>query len=207
MTNIIPYIANASGELDNLINLINSACKIAIPTVEKELKANKIDIIFSSSANLVIPEYGIGGYSPGPNNAYIYIDPNSENITEQGLIETLLHEMHHCMRWRDPGYGETLGEAMVSEGMASLYEEEFIGSPPIYASVKLQDKDIDHAIKLINDKNYDHYEWFFGNKNIPKWFGYSYGYNLCKMYAKKHNTNSKAMINIPAIKIINDSKN
>lgn len=123
MSSIKHYIANSTGELDNLTAMINESLALVIPIVEKELGADKIDIIFISAAALVIPEYGIGGNSPGPNHIYVSFDPQSAEITQEGLNETLFHELHHCMRWRNPGYGETLAEAMISEGIACLYEE------------------------------------------------------------------------------------
>lgn len=202
MSSIYPHIANATGELDGHVKLIGSAIGEVQPIVERELKANAIDIIFVSAPFLAIPEYGIGGNSPGPNHVYVSFDPKSKKITKEGLVETLLHEIHHCMRWRDPGYGETLGEAMISEGMACLYEEEYSGKPPIYATVDISTKEREHAKKLINDSSYDHSEWFFGTKNIPRWFGYTYGYQLCKEYAVKHKTNSKDMINQSAKEIL-----
>jgi uncharacterized protein YjaZ len=107
MSSINHYIANSTGELDKLV----------IPIVEKELDAAQIDIIFVSAAASAIPEYGIGGSSRGPNHVYVSFDPKSDKITQEGLNETLFHEIHHCMRWRNPGYGKTLGETMISEGI------------------------------------------------------------------------------------------
>ena len=133
------------GELDTFVDLIAKSIATVLPAVEKELSAEQIDIIFVSAAALAIPEYGIGGNSPGPNHVYVSFDPNSDKITQDGLNETLFHEIHHCMRWRNPGYGETLGEAMISEGLACLYEEEHSSKAPIYAKVALN---VDQIAKL-----------------------------------------------------------
>ncbi|MEI6183812.1 MAG: DUF2268 domain-containing putative Zn-dependent protease [Polynucleobacter sp.] len=206
MPSINHYIANSTGELDKLSNMISKSLSTVIPIVEKELKANQIDIIFVSATMLAIPEYGIGGNSPGPNHVYVSFDPKSKKITRRGLEETLFHEIHHCMRWRNPGYGQTLGEAMVSEGMACLYEEQHSGKAPIYAKVKLQDDQIAKATKIINSKNYSHSDWFFGSKNIDRWFGYSYGYKLCKDYSVKNNKSASELVHVKA-KLILESGN
>lgn len=108
------------------------------------------------------------------------------------------------MRYREPGYGESLGEVMVSEGMASLYETEHSSQPPIYTTVNITEQDIARAKELFNNKTYDHREWFFGTKDIPRWFGYTYGYRLCKYYADRHNTNAKEMVHLPADLILNN---
>lgn len=202
MSSINHYIANSTGELDKLVNMISKSLSSVIPIVEKELYATQIDIIFVSAAALAIPEYGIGGNTPGPNHVYVSFDPNSDMITQDGLNETLFHEIHHCMRWRNPGYGQTLGEAMISEGMACLYEEQHSGKAPIYAKIRLKDSQIAEAKKIINSKNYIHSDWFFGSKDIDKWFGYSYGYKLCKDYSTKSDKKASELVNIDAKKIL-----
>lgn len=136
MSSINYYIANSTKELDEIIPLIKSALTEVLPIIEKDLKADKIDIIFISAANYAIPEYGVGGNSPGPNHIYISLDPNSKVISQENIFSSILHEAHHCMRWRKPGYGLTLGEAMISEGLACLYEEQITKVIPLYAKSK-----------------------------------------------------------------------
>lgn len=196
MSTIYSHIANATGELDNLESTIEAAFSKVLPIVEKELKADEIDIFFLSASMLAVPEYGIGGNTPGPNHIYISFDPNSDKITEEGLIETLLHEIHHCMRWRAPGYGDSLGEAMITEGLACLYEEMHKGSTPMYAEVDITEEQIARSRSVLNSDQYDHSEWFFGSKDVPRWFGYTYGYRLCKKYATQNSTNAVEMVHI-----------
>lgn len=205
MSSIKHYIANSTGELDKLTEIISKSLGTVIPIVEEELKAEMIDIIFISAAALVIPEYGIGGNSPGPNHLYVSFDPNSGKITKDGLEETLFHEIHHCMRWREPGYGETLGEAIISEGLACLYEEQHSGKVPIYAKVSLKGDQLTRARKLINSKSYDHSEWFFGSKAIHRWFGYSLGYKLCKDYSHKTGKKASELVHASALEILGSS--
>ncbi len=202
MPSINHYIANSANELTKYISLIYESLKEVVPVIETELRAREIDIIFISASNQAIPEYGLGGNSPGPNHIYISFDPDSDKVTKQGLVESLLHEAHHCMRWRDPGYGETLGEAMISEGLACLYEEEHSGKPPIYATVQLSNEEVEEAMKKLDSKDYDHSKWFFGSSDIARWFGYTYGYNICKDYAAKIGKSAAQLVNIDAQKIL-----
>lgn len=202
MSSIKHHIANSTGELDSLIYLITKSLDNVIPIVEKDMNANQIDIIFISAAGLAIPEYGIGGNSPGPNHIYVSFDPKSDKITQVGLEETLFHEIHHCMRWRDPGYGDTLGEAMISEGLACLYEEQKTGIVPIYAKVKLDESQIRLAKETIKSTEYSHSEWFFGAKEIDRWFGYSYGYMLCKEHSEKTGKKASDLVNASVAEIL-----
>lgn len=202
MPEIYPHIANATGELTNLTALIDNALVTVVPQVEKDLRANKIDIFFISAANQAIPECGLGGNCPGPNHVYISFDPESDKITQEGLNESLLHEIHHAMRWRDPGYGNTLGKAMVTEGLACLYEEQVTGHVPIYAQVELNDEQITLAKSKLHAEDYDHNAWFFGSsQDIVRWFGYSYGYSICKTYADKSNKTASELVHVPAQRI------
>lgn len=202
MSSINHYITNAAGDLTKFIPLIDDSLKKAIPIIQKELKAEAIDIVFVSASSQTIPEYGIGGNSPGPNHIYISFDPDSDKITKRGLEGSLLHEAHHCMRWRDPGYGETLGEAMISEGLACLYEEEHGSRVPIYARVSLSKQEIESAEKEINSKKYNHAEWFFGTGKTARWFGYTRGYELCKLYSNTKGLSAADLVHVPASEIL-----
>jgi uncharacterized protein YjaZ len=192
------YIANSTGELDHLVDRFLSTFNKANKITEKELGANQIDIIMVNDPWSVIKEHGISGYAPGPNNIYVSVDPKFKDITEENMILTILHEAHHCMRWRKPGYGKTLGQAMISEGLATLYEEEHSGKVPIYAQAKIEPKDIDLAIKELDNDKYDHHKWFFGDDMVAHWFGYGYGYKLAKAYSQKTNKKANELVHVDA---------
>jgi uncharacterized protein YjaZ len=193
------YIANASEEFDKVtLHKIEASFEQAKTLVKNELDANKIDIVFVNAPRSVIPEYGIGGYAPGPYNIYISLDPKNNKFSEKDLIASILHEAHHCMRWRGPGYGVTLGETMISEGLATLAEDEFYGYPPLYGQVEITEEEIDKAKGHLDDKEYKHSKWFFGDKEIQRWFAYTYGYMLCKEYSTKTNKTACQLVNIDA---------
>ena len=98
---------------------------------------------------------------------------------------------------------DTFEDSLVSEGMACLYEEEQMRkSAPIYAQVEISDAMIDKAKLELNNKEYNHRAWFFGNNGIPRWFGYAYGYQLVKDYGLKHHKSAAEMINISAQEIL-----
>ncbi len=120
------------------------------------------------------------------------------------MVLTILHETHHCVRWRKPGYGQTLGEVMITEGLATLFEEEHSGTLPIYAQVPIKQDEIDKARNILNDEKYNHNEWFFGVKNIQRWFGYTYGYQLSKAYSQKTNKSAAELVNTPAELFLKD---
>lgn len=100
----------------------------------------------------------------------------------------------HLPRWlRGPGYGRTLGEAVVSEGLACHCEEEVTGKKQPYMTA-LSDNDLHTYTALVKNQwkkePYDHTEWFYNNtgKGIPHWAGYSVGYAMVGDYLKTHPT-------------------
>lgn len=204
MSNINYYVANSTGKLDPLLPKINAAFDEGVSVLVNKLQADKIDVIFLYAPEWTIPEMGVGANSPGPYNLYVRLDPGFKNLKQSDILLSIVHEGHHCMRWRKPGYGTTLGEAMISEGLATLFEEEVSGKPPIYSQVNITDNEIEKAIRYINKKTYNHAEWFFGTKKIQRWFGYTYGYQLCKAYSAESGKKASDLVHVDAKLIIDD---
>ena len=124
----------------------------------------------------------IDGKYPGGHcyNAYeAMIAVPSWKINKQQLIATINHELHHMARWQNPGYGSTLGGAILSEGIATYYEELISGWTPPWAKANVSKKSIDAAHKDWNNPEYNHSEWFFEGP-YGRWTGYGIGYQLAK---------------------------
>ena len=200
------YIANSSGELSGLQNLIEHICPKAIETAVADLGLGGIDIIFLSEPDGrgVIPELGIGAYAT-PNSLFVRFAPKGKEITEDNLLATLLHELHHCARFHQPGLGKSLGEQMVFEGLACLYEEERVGRTPIYASVSISGENRKKALDNLNDQAFDYDEWFFGAGRLERWLGYTLGYQLCKAYSEEAGKSAAEAAHTAAAEILDVS--
>ena len=96
------------------------------------------------------------------------------------------HEYHHTLRWVAPGYGRTLGEALVSEGLAGRFARELYDNPPEHYESALEPNAFDELAPLAlthwDDAGYDHPRWFFGARNLPVHVGYTLGYALVGEY-------------------------
>lgn len=202
MNKINSYVANSTGKLDPLLLKIQAAFDEGVAILVDKLKADQIDVIFLYNPWAVIPELGVGAYSPGPYHLFVYLDPSFKDLKQEDILLSIVHEGHHCMRWRKPGYGMSLGEAIISEGLATLFEEEISGKPPIYSQVKITSDEIEKAKRIFNKKTYNHPEWFFGGKKAQRWFGYSYGYQLCKAYCAKTGKKASELAHVDAKKIL-----
>ncbi len=197
-------------ESSGVINLNNGVClKFESNDLESEIQSQIISITedilqdinnvmpisdivirFINNPNSIIPEIGIGGYNPSSDEIIIYYDPNRnelESSIELELAFQISHEIHHAKRRRSVGYGNTLLEALVSEGLADCFAIEVTGAPNPLWSTAVTGNDLD--IWIENNRNswnqgpYNHSDWFLGtNPQIPRWLGYSMGFKIVKDY-------------------------
>ena len=94
-----------------------------IPALDVEVKAGKY----------IIPEKGHLGYAPEVGVVFLTVDPENPAFSKndaQSLERMFAHELHHAARWAGPGYGLTLGEVIVSEGLAGHFSLELLGGEP-----------------------------------------------------------------------------
>lgn len=101
----------------------------------------------------------------------------------------LAHELHHSSRWDGPGYGKTLGEALVSEGLAGHFAQEVYGAAPEpweQLPVSTLRPHLSKAKAEWRSDEYNHGGWFFGSQDLPQWLGYSLGYQLVARYMAVH---------------------
>ncbi|MEQ8329692.1 MAG: DUF2268 domain-containing putative Zn-dependent protease [Longimicrobiales bacterium] len=133
----------------------------------------------------VIPEIGMGGFNPSATEVRLFGDaerPDIATVLREELMAQLAHEMHHAMRRRAVGYGSTLLEAAVSEGLADHFSLEVApGPPPIWAS-SLDQEALDRwtgEVLARSTGSYNHARWFHGtDPEIPRWTGYAVGFTL-----------------------------
>jgi len=186
-------------EKDPLIKQISAQLReqaeVAVSWVHSRISLSDVSVVIYRDPMGVIPETGVSGFSPSSHVATIVVDPANPLFTESLSTEvpaTIVHELHHCSRWTKPGYGRTLLEALVSEGLAQHFETDFRGgAAPFYASA-LSPADLEalsvRAGQEYDSANYSHTDWFFGSasRNIPKLSGYSIGFDLVGKFLKAH---------------------
>lgn len=133
----------------------------------------------------VIPEVGLGGYAASGREVHLSVDlqrPDLTEVIERDLLPLLAHELHHARRMRTVGYGATLFEAAVSEGLADHFSVEVAGIDPPLWSVALSGAALEAWTELLLTEPagpYDHSAWFFGSRgDVPRWTGYAVGYRV-----------------------------
>lgn len=191
--NVRLHILNALGVFDLVSKHIEEEFVKSLRRISDTLTISDVDVVLYNNPKGVIAEVGIGGYSPNGHLMFLYLDATSSALKrtiQEQLKRTLAHELHHCIRWRNPGYGKTLLEALVSEGLADHFDLEVNGGSPQPWCTALHGKEVatffKRAEREYNAKDLNHRAWFFGTDSIPRWAGYTLGYQLVGAYLKEH---------------------
>lgn len=204
------HILNASGCFNSIENIIRKSFHQSIETISKYIKFEDVDFIVQSSEYVVL-ETGMAGYSPSKDKVFISIDFENKNLRKNFDVEflaTLGHELHHCLRHATCGYGTTLDEALVSEGLACHFETELRnGAIPVYASSLKNDEWCQWLEKMrveFSKENYNHAAWFFGSSemNIPRFAGYTVGFRLVDDYVSLKKKPASKLYSISSRKIL-----
>lgn len=189
-------------EMEFISELINSSVEI----VNKILPLKKPIFKIISDKDRVIPEYGVSGYCPNQFSIEIIVEKGRLEDWKKYLPKTLYHEWHHLARWQGPGYGKTLMEVIISEGLAQHFEVEVTGGEPsFYTNVLTEEqrtKLLDVLAKDYDDSDYDHYIWFFGKGDFPFLAGYDISYFIIGKYLEKTNKKPSELVNLTSLEMV-----
>lgn len=185
--------ADAGVDLDALVDG-------AVTDIADRLRLPELDITVRLDAAEAIPEIGVGGRTdPATGISSISLDsghPRFHRALRVWLPVMLAHELHHAVRITDgPGYGSSLVDALVSEGLADVFSEEvFPDAPPLPWTRAFGRQVTCRWWREAQHERgyYGHAVWFFGADRIPRWAGYTIGYRLVRSYLRDHRTQSAA---------------
>ena len=156
-----------------------------------------------------VPEIGVGAIpDPGTGEAYVTIDDHSKIGFRKSLAiwlpASLARVLFLSSRIRTgPGYGVTLGEALVSEGLSDHFvAQAFPRTPPQpwdhRSMTARQEAGLWKRARrdLVVPGGYDHPLWFFGagGKNaLPRWSGFTLAYRIVSPYLASGRKPAKAV--------------
>ncbi|MBA4492371.1 DUF2268 domain-containing putative Zn-dependent protease [Paracoccus sp. S1E-3] len=178
------HYLNSRNNLTRVIPELRAAAREAVAAAEEHAALPRFDLVVRDGKD-VMTGWGIGGCAPAPGQIQITLDP--ARFAPEPFIRTLVHELHHLIRWDGPGYGKTLGEALVSEGLAGHFVLQVLGGKPDpWDAVAPSDGLTRRAMNEWARLAYDHAEWFFGKGKVRRWSGYGLGHRLIAEYLSQH---------------------
>lgn len=180
----------------------------ALARAAQALPVTGVTVTLIPDAARAIGGWGFGGRTFSASTVEIYIDPTLPDLAQrlpERLPPLVVHELHHAMRWRGPGYGRTLLEAMVSEGLADHFAVDVLAAPvPPWSDAFARGQTASYlelARPEFDSSAYSHERWFFeaGLPQLPRWTGYTLGWRLVETYRAAHPGSSAAsLVHTPA---------
>lgn len=199
------HLLDAAGRFGALRLRVEQAFAHTLAVVGARLPLGPVDVVVQHDARLVIPELGLGGYTPAADRVFITLDLGHAGLRERlepAFTALLAHELHHTVRWAGPGYGGTLAEAVLSEGLACCFEAELAGGElPFYARpLPAPERErVQAAFAAQRDAAvYDHDAWFYGRGALPRHAGYALGAELVARHLRRCGGSAAALAQAPA---------
>lgn len=186
------HFLNARHGLTRIMPELRQTAAQAVALAGAHAELPDFDLIVRAGEG--IPEWGVGGYAPGAGVVELTLNP--ARFDPEPVIRTLLHEFHHLIRWDGPGYGRSLGEALVSEGLAGHFVRQVLGGPPDpWDATPVTQAVAKRAITEWARRDYHHAEWFFGaGGGLRRWVGYGLGHRLAGLYLDLHEGETPASL-------------
>lgn len=145
--------------------------------------------------NYIIPSLGIGGRAFSAKEVRLYFDSHHPKTLDSLRIwkkRQIAHELNHVARFQANKVGHTLLNGIITEGLATYYEEhwenEYLPTP--WGNALTQDQIAakwQEAKSELDKQDFDYGAWFFGkNGKHPVWTGYSLGTAIVNEYFRTH---------------------
>lgn len=200
----------AAGDLESHRAAIVGEFEAAYRSLAGFVAPPRLDILVQRLAGETIPELGMVGHAYRDSLFAMTLDPDSPNfersLHDGALRRQIIHEVHHCMRMAGAGYGWTLGEALVSEGLAGQFVGRLLGTDPEPWEQAVSWESLCGgavAPDALAAGDYDHAAWFHGRGPYPRWFGYSLGYGMVGAWLKEAgDVDAATWIDVPAATVV-----
>lgn len=196
-------VLNASGRITAAVAAeLKRAAEASTKRFTADLGICGIDVVLTTEYHgLSIQELAIGGYAPSAGVVFIDLEPENPQFVhwKDRLPSIVAHELNHAARWRTAGYGQTFLDALVSEGLATVYEAQMTDQVPPYARANRNFSELwREAYPLLDRTDYGHATWFFGEGHLPRWTGYSLGYEMVHKHLAAEGISIHEATNLPA---------
>ncbi|MEM7438071.1 MAG: DUF2268 domain-containing putative Zn-dependent protease [Pseudomonadota bacterium] len=200
---------DATGDLSPWQQRITADLETAQKTMRKYVRLPALDILVERGDEAVRKDIGLGAHVTRPNLVTLILDPYNEQFGDTlstGLIQRqMVNCAHRALRAAGPGYGFTLGGALVSEGLAAQFTRLVFGGPLEHWETMSEHVLTAHwpDQRTMMSTKYDHSEWFHGNGNKPSGYGYALGARLAEYWLLSGvSLDPQRLINVPTPKVL-----
>ena len=169
------HLLNSRNALTSVMSEIRASLRETLAKVANHAEVPNFDLVVRADTR--IADWGLRATTPGPGIIEIAINP--ARWSEEYFQRTLVRELHHLIRWERPGYGRSLGEALVSEGLAGHFVTQVLGgqSDP-WDAMRPSSGVARQALNEWARRDFDHARWFLGKGDLRRWSGFGIGHRL-----------------------------
>ena len=107
--------------VDSLKPLIIDRIRKSVQEIGRFVAVENVEFRVMVFPERTLPSKGMSGAAPNTDQVYILLDPDHPRLVKslsEETIATVAHEYHHTLRKRTTGFGASLFDALVSEGLA-----------------------------------------------------------------------------------------
>ncbi len=164
------HFLNARHALTGVMPEIRAAVAESVALVASHAELPDFDVVVRAEDG--IPDWGVLAHSPAPGVVELALSPS--RFDSALVIRRMVRALFLILRGDRPGYGRSLGEALVSEGLAGHFVQAVLGGrPDPWDATPLTAGVAKRAMTEWAWLDYDRALWFEGRGNIRKWAGYA----------------------------------
>jgi hypothetical protein len=190
----------------NLTRLVRASAARALRLLPNR---GRVRIDVRPNPDGAIPEIGVGGATDLRGNVHISWDPTRVAVRKALLAWVpviVAHELHHSAHFRAGAGGNTLGDVIVSEGMADQFAHEVYPhaqhSPWDHALTKEQKHAYWKRVRPLLQARIDPSVFWGDNGRFPQWAGYTVGYDIVGRYLTANHLRAGALVTVRARTIL-----
>lgn len=151
----------------------------------------------------LIPQQGVNGFtSPATGQIILQVGRTAQSSLAQTLhlwfLRDLAHEINHSVRiLGGTGFGTTLLQETISEGIATAFDQAAFPGPPdqfAQAITPAQECTLWEKVKPQLGATNLYNLWMFGGPGVPHWTAFTIGYHIVNDYRDHHRNESWAQL-------------
>lgn len=190
------HFLNARHALTGVMPEVRAAIAEAVARVSGHLPLPDFDVVVRAGDGG--SDWGVLGAAPAPGVIELTLSP--ARFSPELTVRRMLRELHHAARWEGPGYGRSLGEVLVSEGLAGHFVTRLLGGAPDPWDATTPPSGL--AKRAMTEwawRDLDRGLWFEGRGNIRKWAGYGLAHRLLAEHlSREPDPGPATLVQIPA---------
>lgn len=162
-------------QIQTIIEAAYSEATQSLPVLSQQLN------ILVEPSDSVIPEIGVSGTAMHKDMLGIRLNPDFDEglnrVIDTYMKGQVIHEIHHCARYKLFDAEHTLLENAVLEGLATVFERYHADYAVVWGdysdiSIKAWTKKL---LARQHETDFDYTQWFFGSSDGRRWIGYRVG--------------------------------